>query len=294
MASLSAAKPVAAVGRCPAGPRRARRGAVPSGSHANGLQPCSVQATRSSVVSSGRRALVCRASVEPTSTAPPAGKPSTSPETLFKLTREFIETGSGYFSPAKEELFSEEFVFRGPVIGPLCKKDYLVTLNAFSIHKIFPDIQSNSWGYSIDPQEPNRVWFFVRQTGTNTGEVTLPPLPVQKATGLKATLGPEVYSIMFDEGLKVKLLTVGYPCDFDAPNTNSNKFGAVVGILKAVGVELPAGPLFGLSQKLGSLAVDAGVLPSDTPKSYSKWEDVPAWYKAYTPKRVGSEGAPGY
>jgi hypothetical protein len=36
-------------------------------------------------------------------------------------------------------------------------------------------------------------------------------------------------SIMFDEGLKVKLLTVGYPCDFDAPNTNSNKFGAVVG-----------------------------------------------------------------
>lgn len=42
-------------------------------------------------------------------------------------------------------------------------------------------------------------------------------------------VGPEAYSILFDDNQKVRLLTVGYACDFDAPNTNCNKFGAAVG-----------------------------------------------------------------
>jgi len=162
------------------------------------------------------------------------------------------------------------------------------------VYKMFPDIQSNSWGYSVDPQEPNRVWFFVRQTGTNTGPITLPPLPEQAPTGRKANVGPEAYSILFDDNLKVKLMTVGYACDFDAPNSNSNKYGAVVGLLAAVGVELPQGPLFGASQKILTAVRGSGLLPEGSPISYSSWKDVPQWYKDYTPRRMGSEDAPGY
>lgn len=48
------------------------------------------------------------------------------------------------------------------------------------IYKSFPDIQSNSWGYSVDPQEPNRVWFFVR-----CAAATEPELPQQLRDYLK-------------------------------------------------------------------------------------------------------------
>eukprot|EP00873_Tetraselmis_striata_P004054 jgi/Tetstr1/424318/TSEL_014885.t1 len=240
----------------------------------------------------GRTGMVCLAAAE-TSDVPATGnKTAASPETLCKLAREFTETGSGYFSPYREELFADDFVFRGPVVGPLAKKDYLDTMDAFKIYKSFPDIQSNSWGYSVDPQEPNRVWFFVRQTGTNTGPITFGELFSLPATNKKAMVGPEAYSILFDDNQKVRLLTVGYACDFDAPNTNCNKFGAAVGLTAAVGVTPPGGSLFTAMQKLVGATRD--VLPAGPPWSTSKWEDIPVWYKAYVPRRIGAEDAPGY
>ena len=86
---------------------------------------------------------------------------------------EIIYSESGFYSAYNEAAFSEDFVFRGPYIGPLNKRDYLSTMDTFKIYEAIPDISPNAFGFSIDPSDPNRVWFMVRNSGTATGELGL-------------------------------------------------------------------------------------------------------------------------
>mmetsp|Transcript_403 Transcript_403/g.390 ORF Transcript_403/g.390 Transcript_403/m.390 type:complete len:115 (-) Transcript_403:1-345(-) len=51
---------------------------------------------------------------------------------LIKLTNEIIYSKSGFYSDYDESYFSEDFVFRGPFIGPLNKADYLEVRKLFS------------------------------------------------------------------------------------------------------------------------------------------------------------------
>lgn len=55
---------------------------------------------------------------------------------------------------------------RCAVVGPLTRKGYIANLEALGIYKTIADIQANPWGFSIDPLDPNRVWFMIRETGT--------------------------------------------------------------------------------------------------------------------------------
>ena len=92
-----------------------------------------------------------------------------SPDELISMTKDYLENPS-------PDWWSEDFVFRGPVIGPLCKKDLVNTLGANSdLQKAFPDLQMNPFGFSADdPIDKNRVWFFVRPRGTFTGSFNHP------------------------------------------------------------------------------------------------------------------------
>ena len=54
---------------------------------------------------------------------------------LVKLANEFIYEKSGFYSAADENAFSEEFIFRGPLVGPLTKADYLKNLGTFKIYE---------------------------------------------------------------------------------------------------------------------------------------------------------------
>lgn len=62
---------------------------------------------------------------------------------LIMLANEILYTKSGFYSPYDESVYSEEFVFRGPYIGPLNKEDYLETMDTFGIYKAIPDISPN-------------------------------------------------------------------------------------------------------------------------------------------------------
>ena len=53
---------------------------------------------------------------------------------LLQKANEFLHSGSGFYTPSREELFSDEFIFRGPAIGPLNKVDYLKILGTFGIY----------------------------------------------------------------------------------------------------------------------------------------------------------------
>jgi len=200
---------------------------------------------------------------------------------LIQTAHKFIYSQSGFYSPYDESVFSDEFVFRGPYIGPLNKKDYLSTMDTFGIYKALPDIDPNSFGYSIDPQNPNRVWFLVRNTGTFTGEPGLgfggdlyfPP------NGAKLEGSPETFSIIFDDDGKIKYLSVGYVADRFEGNTGGK--GAAVGIFHVIGLPFPKpGPGLKLAQWLGTEVVNRGVY------SYST-ENIPNWWKS---QEKASEG----
>ncbi|KAK3256408.1 hypothetical protein CYMTET_34456 [Cymbomonas tetramitiformis] len=202
---------------------------------------------------------------------------------LIILAQDFIETGTGFGTPARPELIAEDFVFRGPVIGPLCKKDYLHTLSVNKVYEAFPDLKSGAFGYTVDPAEPKRVWLFTRYSGTNTGDIHLGPLTLP-ATSKVISGGAEVNSVLFDEHDKVKLLTVGYIADRDPPfNATNQGAGALVGLLNACGINLPSSPVFKLIQYV------SGFIPNQI-RSISVEEDIPEWYKNYVPKRRGAEG----
>ena len=42
-------------------------------------------------------------------------------------------------------------------------------MDTFKVYEAFPDISPNPFGFAVDPIDEQRVWFFVRNTGTNSG-----------------------------------------------------------------------------------------------------------------------------
>ena len=63
-----------------------------------------------------------------------------STERRAELAADWIRS-EGFYSPVKREMMSEDFVFMGPVVGPLNAQDYLGTLGVFKIYDAFPDVQ---------------------------------------------------------------------------------------------------------------------------------------------------------
>lgn len=189
-------------------------------------------------------------------------------------------------NPSADWWSDDEFVFRGPVIGPLVKKDLLATLGANEdLRNAFPDLQANAFGFTADdPIEPNRVWFFVRPRGTFQGDFKFPGIgssQIIEATGAPYIGPPECRSVVFNAKGKIKYQTVGYVVDRFTGDTTGGR-GAIFGQYAVMGQEIDANPgAFStvFLQKLGEY------LPN-VPKSYSKREDLPAWWKD---ERMGAE-----
>ena len=81
----------------------------------------------------GRRARsIAVASATTAASAAVAPVPTTTPSPLIELAETFITSQSGFYSPHNSDMFSDEFVFRGPVVGPLNKADYLNTMDTVS------------------------------------------------------------------------------------------------------------------------------------------------------------------
>jgi len=201
---------------------------------------------------------------------------------LVHIAHRFIHVGSGFYSAPDPDMFAADFVFRGPYIGPLNKEDYLMTMGTFKIYEALPDISPNAFGYTLDPQDPNRVWFLVRNSGTFTGEpgLGLPYGLNSPPNGAKLKGCPETFSITFNEDRQVKGFTVGYVADRFEGNTKGK--GAAVGIFNAIGFPFPEpGPLLIFVQWFGTVVLGSSV------KSYSKKEAVPGWW---TNDEMGAEG----
>jgi len=187
-------------------------------------------------------------------------------------------------NPTPDDL-ADDFIFRGPVIGPLNKADFCATLSSVGgqngIKDAFPDLQVNQFGFSTDPTEPGRVWYMERPRGTFTGPFDHPVVGTIDPTGAKYIGPPETRSILFDEEGKVKYQSVGYVADRFTGDTTGGR-GAVFGLYYVMGQVLDAtvgSPLTIALQRISEY------LP-DVPQSYSKRKDLPKWW---TDERMGAD-----
>jgi hypothetical protein len=151
-----------------------------------------------------------------------------------KLTAEdFIRLTKEYLSDPSPDRLADDFVFRGPVIGPLVKKDIMASIKgvAGNMDTAFPDMQTNAFGFTCDdPIEPNRVWYFVRPRATFKGPFKTAFGNSVQPTGKKLIGPPEARSFVFNEQGKIRHQTVGYVTDRFTGDTTGGK-GAIFGLV---------------------------------------------------------------
>ena len=117
------------------------------------------------------------------------------------LAAEWI-SNEGFYSPVKREMMADDFVFMGPVVGPLNTVDYLGTLGVFRVYDAFPDVQVDMAPFTQDPHENKRFWSIIRVTGTHTGALDLGDAKVPPS-GKRMRVGPQAVSVTFNDADKV-------------------------------------------------------------------------------------------
>ena len=84
---------------------------------------------------------------------------SLSDEDKIGIAKDFIASDSGVSKP---DLLAEEFLFEGPVVGPLSKQEYLKAVGSFDLKTAFPDCRTNANNFIVDGDDPDLVRFTTR------------------------------------------------------------------------------------------------------------------------------------
>ena len=241
---------------------------------AHGLAGNAAQPRGSSV----RRASTPRADVA--SAAPPLTS-----EKLIELTQQFLDSGTGFYSPLRPELMAEDFIFRGGVVGPLNKKDYCRTMELLGVASAF-DLQSNAFGFTVDPADPLCVRFFLRNTGEHVAPWqpwgALPPIPLQPTPGRTTVIAPtETGRLLFNADGQVRHFATGLVVgkyEGVQGSVNTNGLGAVLGLFNSVGVGSVGGlALYKTVRDVSNAAADR-FEALRIPKTKTNAEDVPSWW----------------
>ena len=222
-----------------------------------------------------------------TTVRPPSAPPSAplTPERLVELSRTFLSTGTGFYSEVRPELFADDFVFRGGVVGPLNKPDYCRTMRLLGVADAF-DLEPNAFGFAVDPADPLCVRFFLRNTGEHVAPWqpwgAVPPVPLQPTAGRTRVVAPtETGRLVFDESGRVRHFATGLVVGrFEAQQkgVNTAGLGAVLGLFGAIGVGgVGALALNQLVRDLSNEAADR-FDALDIPKTKSRPEAVPGWW----------------
>ena len=74
-----------------------------------------------------------------------------------------------------EAYYDQDYVFRGSIIGPITAEDVRETQKRFNVMGAYPDLKMEQFGFTVDPQNPYRCYYFERWVGTNTESLQFPP-----------------------------------------------------------------------------------------------------------------------
>jgi len=151
-------------------------------------------------------------------------------EKLTELAHKMIMNEFGGADPS---LLSEDFQFLFPVVGPLTKEQFVEAFTKFEVREAFPTSRANFYNFNVDALEPNRIWMMSRGIYEHLGTLKFGPQEF-KATGKKACLPPQMFSMSFDPAGKCYKLTGGYNVDRSAGDTKG--LGGMFGIIVALGL----------------------------------------------------------
>lgn len=175
------------------------------------------------------------------------------PNDLIQLSKEILGPDIAIGTKDGGRCLADDFEFCAAVVGPLPKEEYLGALKSFKLEESF-EIQQNTFGFTVDPMQTNRVWFFTRQVATHVKDFV-----GVKASGKKLVLPPQLMHMDFNEDGKVKEFGF-YTVDRRQGNTGGlgGAFGYFYGVGKNLGFPeaQPYKPSFRfrMLQRMGSLA----------------------------------------
>mmetsp|Transcript_876 Transcript_876/g.2044 ORF Transcript_876/g.2044 Transcript_876/m.2044 type:complete len:254 (-) Transcript_876:2364-3125(-) len=170
-----------------------------------------------------------------------------------------------------EDWYAEDYVLRGPVIGPINRSDLAKSQKGLGIRAAFPDIELNTFGFTIDPENPYRCFYFQRWRATHTGDLDNYG-QIYPATNQEMETPVSCFSIVWNPDGKIVYEQVGAVIDRLEGNTEGK--AAVFGMLHTAGLKLSANPgdkIFAFIQRIGHLAGNLG-------RSWSEEDEIPKWW----------------
>lgn len=171
-----------------------------------------------------------------------------------------------------ENTYDKDYVLRGPVIGPINRKDLRGSQTGLGLKEAFPDVNIDTFGYTIDPENPYRCFYFQRWRATHSGDLDAYG-DIFPATGIEMEAPVSVFSVVWTPEGKIIYEQVGAVVDRFEGNTQGK--AAVFGLLHTAGLKLAANPgdaVFGAIQRIGHFLGGRG-------RSWSKEEDIPKWWR---------------
>jgi hypothetical protein len=150
------------------------------------------------------------------------------PNDLIALAKETVFV-KGVGTKDGGECLADDFVFRAAFVETP-KDEFIKALKSFSLEDSF-DLKQQMFGWTVDPLQPNRVWFLNRQEGTHVNDFV-----GVKATGKHLILPPQNLHVDFNEQGQVK--EFGF-YTVDRAQGNTGGLGGAFAFFYGVGRPLP-------------------------------------------------------
>ena len=87
---------------------------------------------------------------------------------VIEKTKEYLSYTETRSTP-DPSWYHKDYVLRGVVIGPINLRDLRETQAGFDLKTAFPDIRIETFGHTIDPENPYRCLYFQRWRATHAG-----------------------------------------------------------------------------------------------------------------------------
>jgi len=149
-------------------------------------------------------------------------------ENLIAKTKHLL---SSNFDLSTRNLVADDFQAVFPIIPTMDKERFLAHINEHDFknqtsslpnaHNLFP-YQNSYFGYTVDPTEPNRVWFLARSINIRGITFQSRPTTVQSINNEK--FPPQILSMTFDTNGKCYKFTEGFPAE-KSQEANSTSTG---------------------------------------------------------------------
>jgi hypothetical protein len=156
------------------------------------------------------------------------------PESLLDRVREVLSSEIEIGTRDGGACLSLDFEFVAAVVGPIPRDAYLDALGSFKLKDSF-DIEQNYFGFTVDPMQTNRVWFFTRQVARHVAPF-MGATPENTKDGGVLTLPPQLMHMDFDSNGLVR--EFGF-YTVDRRQGNTGGLGGAFGYFYGVGRPLP-------------------------------------------------------